>query len=115
MPPRGVHAAKETLDEKARERDSNGPFDTGYAGVKETAKRDATPTIATRSSGAYDTLIEEAPGLDARPMSLAPQLVFKTANQLQNATISPHHADSLRCLRTADDTSPEIAFAVAFR
>jgi hypothetical protein len=48
-------------------------------------------------------------------MSLALQLFFKTANQLQNATISPHHADSLRCLRTADDTSREIAFAVAFR
>jgi hypothetical protein len=60
--PVGVHAAKETLDEKAEREILTGPFDTGYAGVKETAKRDATPTIATRSSRAYDTLIEEAPG-----------------------------------------------------
>jgi hypothetical protein len=42
-------------------------------------------------------------------------VVFKTANQLQNATIRARDADSSRCLRTADETSRESPFAVAFR
>jgi len=41
--------------------------------------------------------------------------IFKTANQLQNATISARAPDSSRRLRTSDETWRETAVAVAFR
>ena len=79
-----------------------------------TAARDATPIIATRGFAATTTsdLLEESARLDCAT-DLAD--IFKTANQLQNATISARAPDSSRRLRTSDETWRETAVAVAFR